>query len=121
MNIQYWYAFGFNFVVAHYYGAIVFVAALVRARVVKMPVIVRAYRERGVLRPLRDDLARTRPEPARRGRRPRAGRPGRADDQPPRAVRARRRRLGRAAGWPTSARRSAGRCGGCRSSRRGGR
>jgi DMSO/TMAO reductase YedYZ molybdopterin-dependent catalytic subunit len=31
---------------------------------VKLPVIARAYRERGVLRPLRDDLARTRPEPA---------------------------------------------------------
>jgi DMSO/TMAO reductase YedYZ molybdopterin-dependent catalytic subunit len=63
MNIQYWYAFGFNFVVAHYYGAIVFVAALALHVVVKLPLIARAYRERGVLRPLRDDLARTRPEP----------------------------------------------------------
>src|SRR6202012_3049541 len=25
LNIQYWYAFKFNFVVAHYYGAVVFV------------------------------------------------------------------------------------------------
>jgi DMSO/TMAO reductase YedYZ molybdopterin-dependent catalytic subunit len=63
MNIQYWYAFGFNFVVAHYYGAIVFVASLAVHVVVKMPAAVRAFRERGVLRPLRDDLARTRPEP----------------------------------------------------------
>jgi DMSO/TMAO reductase YedYZ molybdopterin-dependent catalytic subunit len=63
MNIQYWYAFGFNFVVAHYYGAIVFVASLALHVAIKMPVIVRAYRERGVLKPLRDDLARTRPEP----------------------------------------------------------
>src|SRR4051795_7020786 len=64
LNMQYWYAFGFNFVVAHYYGAVVFVASLVLHVVVKLPVIGRAYRERGVLRPLRDDLARTRPEPA---------------------------------------------------------
>ena len=63
MNIQYWYAFGFNFVVAHYYGAIVFVAALVVHVAVKLPVIARAYRERGVLGPLRDDLVATRPEP----------------------------------------------------------
>jgi DMSO/TMAO reductase YedYZ molybdopterin-dependent catalytic subunit len=63
MNIQYWYAFRFNFVVAHYYGAIVFVASLALHVVVKLPVIVRAYRERGVLRPLREDLAHTRPEP----------------------------------------------------------
>jgi DMSO/TMAO reductase YedYZ molybdopterin-dependent catalytic subunit len=63
MNVQYWYAFRFNFVVAHYYGAIVFVASLVLHVALKSPVIVRAYRDRGVLRPLRDDLARTRQEP----------------------------------------------------------
>ena len=63
-NIQYWYAFKFNFVVAHYYGAIVFVASLALHVTVKLPVILRAYRERGVLRPLRDDLAHTVPEPA---------------------------------------------------------
>jgi DMSO/TMAO reductase YedYZ molybdopterin-dependent catalytic subunit len=64
VNIQYWYVFRFNFVVAHYYGAVVFVAALVAHVVVKAPVIRRAYADRGVLRPLRDDLAHTRPEPA---------------------------------------------------------
>src|SRR4051794_40801803 len=63
MNIQYWYAFGFNFVVAHYYGAVVFVASLVLHVALKSPVILRAYRDRGILRPLRDDLAGTRPEP----------------------------------------------------------
>jgi DMSO/TMAO reductase YedYZ molybdopterin-dependent catalytic subunit len=62
-NAQYWYPFEFNFVVAHYYGAVVFVAALAVHVAVKLPVIARAYRERGVLRPLRDDLAHTRPEP----------------------------------------------------------
>jgi DMSO/TMAO reductase YedYZ molybdopterin-dependent catalytic subunit len=63
MNAQYWYPFKFNFVVAHYYGAIVFVASLVLHVIVKLPVIVRAYRERGVLKPLRDNLANTKPEP----------------------------------------------------------
>ena len=69
MNAQYWYPFKFNFVVAHYYGAIVFVASIVLHVIVKLPVIRRAYRERGVLKPLRDDLAHTKPEPAGRGRR----------------------------------------------------
>ena len=63
MNAQYWYPFKFNFVVAHYYGAIVFVASLVLHVIVKLPVIARAYRERGVLKPLRDNLENTKPEP----------------------------------------------------------
>ena len=62
-NAQYWYPFRFDFVQAHYWGAVVFTGALVLHFLVKLPVVVRAYRERGVLRPLRDDLARTRPEP----------------------------------------------------------
>jgi DMSO/TMAO reductase YedYZ molybdopterin-dependent catalytic subunit len=64
VNVQYWYAFHFNFVVAHYYGGVVFVGALALHVLVKSPVILRAYRERGWLRPLRDDLLHTRPEPA---------------------------------------------------------
>jgi DMSO/TMAO reductase YedYZ molybdopterin-dependent catalytic subunit len=63
LNAQNYYVFGFSFVVAHYYGAVVFVAALAAHVVVKLPVMVRACRERGVLRPLREDLAHTRPEP----------------------------------------------------------
>jgi DMSO/TMAO reductase YedYZ molybdopterin-dependent catalytic subunit len=63
VNVQYWYAFHFNFVVAHYYGAVVFVGALFLHVLIKTPVIMRAYRERGWLQPLRDDLAHTRPEP----------------------------------------------------------
>jgi DMSO/TMAO reductase YedYZ molybdopterin-dependent catalytic subunit len=63
VNVQYWYAFHFNFVVAHYYGAVVFVGALFLHVLVKLPVIIGAYRDRGWLRPLRDDLAHTRPEP----------------------------------------------------------
>jgi DMSO/TMAO reductase YedYZ molybdopterin-dependent catalytic subunit len=62
-NAQYWYPFGFSFVVAHYYGAVVFTAAFAIHLIVKVPVAVRAYRARGWLRPLRDDVLHTRPEP----------------------------------------------------------
>src|SRR4051794_15824008 len=62
-NAQYWYPFKFNFVVAHYYGAIIFVSALAIHVVAKTPVALRAYRERGWVKPLRDDLAHTEPEP----------------------------------------------------------
>ena len=63
-NMQYWYPFHFNFLVAHYYGAVIFVGSLAVHVALKTPVILRAYRDRGWLRPLRDDLAHTRPEPA---------------------------------------------------------
>ncbi len=63
VNIQVYYPFHFNFVRAHYYGAWVFIAALVLHVAVKLPTIRRAYREHGVLKPLRDDLAHTRPHP----------------------------------------------------------
>jgi len=46
VNAQNYYPFGFSFVVAHYYGAVVFVAALGVHVVVKLPVMARAYRER---------------------------------------------------------------------------
>jgi DMSO/TMAO reductase YedYZ molybdopterin-dependent catalytic subunit len=55
-NAQLYYPFRFNFVVAHYYGAWIFTAALVLHLGVQFPKIRRAYRERGVLRPLIDDL-----------------------------------------------------------------
>ena len=87
-NIQYWYVFGFDFVKAHYYAAVVFVAALAVHLVVKVPVALRAYRSRGVLAPLRDDLAATAPGA---GRRPR------------RRSRPTRRRSAGAACWPRSA------------------
>jgi DMSO/TMAO reductase YedYZ molybdopterin-dependent catalytic subunit len=62
-NALYWYPFKFNFVVAHYYGAVVFVASLAIHVAIKTPVVVRAFGERGVLKPLRDDIANTKPEP----------------------------------------------------------
>jgi DMSO/TMAO reductase YedYZ molybdopterin-dependent catalytic subunit len=63
VNMQYWYVFRFDFVQAHYYAAVVFVAALAVHLVVKVPVALRAYRSRGVLAPLRDGIEDTRPEP----------------------------------------------------------
>ena len=84
VNIQYWYVFDFNFVAAHYYGGVVFVAAFLLHLALKLPVAVRAYRSRGVLAPLRQDLAHTAPGAARRPARGRAAGP--ADDLPPRAA-----------------------------------
>jgi DMSO/TMAO reductase YedYZ molybdopterin-dependent catalytic subunit len=46
LNMQYWYAFKFNFVVAHYYGAVVFVASLILHVLVKVPTMRGAYRTR---------------------------------------------------------------------------
>jgi DMSO/TMAO reductase YedYZ molybdopterin-dependent catalytic subunit len=63
LNIQVYYPWKFNFVSAHWYGAWIFVAALALHVALKVPTIRRAFRDRGVLRPLRDDLAHTRPEP----------------------------------------------------------
>jgi DMSO/TMAO reductase YedYZ molybdopterin-dependent catalytic subunit len=59
-NIQYWYVFGFDFVKAHYYAAVVFVAALTVHLIVKVPVALRAYRARGAL--IDDHLAAPAPD-----------------------------------------------------------
>ena len=94
MNAQYWYPFKFNFVVAHYYGAIVFVASLVAARDRQ------AAGDRARLPPARGAQAaarQPREHHARAGRRARLDEPGGADALAPRAVRLRRCGRGRAA------------------------
>lgn len=67
-NIQYWYAWlnwdwlpmsGFGFVPAHYYAAILFIAALAVHVLLKLPTMAEAFREHGVLRPLRISRKRT--------------------------------------------------------------
>jgi DMSO/TMAO reductase YedYZ molybdopterin-dependent catalytic subunit len=63
INIQLWYPFGFSFVPAHYYGAVVMLAALVLHIGLKLPVMRAAFRRSGVARPLRDDLDHTEAEP----------------------------------------------------------
>lgn len=63
LNIQLYYPFRFNFVPAHYFGAVIFVAALALHVTLKLPTVLRAFREHGTLRPLRASLADTKPEP----------------------------------------------------------
>jgi DMSO/TMAO reductase YedYZ molybdopterin-dependent catalytic subunit len=63
INIQIWYPFGFSFVPAHYYGAILMLGALVLHVGLKLPVMRAAFRQRGIRAPLREDLSRTEPEP----------------------------------------------------------
>ncbi len=63
LNMQLYYPWSFNFVVAHYYGAFVFLGALTVHVLTKLTVIRAAYAERGVLKPLMDDVAHTVPEP----------------------------------------------------------
>jgi DMSO/TMAO reductase YedYZ molybdopterin-dependent catalytic subunit len=66
-DAEYWYPWQFSFYTVHYYGAWVFSAAFTLHFLIKLPVVRRAYRERGVLKPLRDNLEHTRPEPAEPG------------------------------------------------------
>nr|WP_278188904.1 molybdopterin-dependent oxidoreductase [Micromonospora sp. R77] len=61
LNIQYAYLFGFDFYTAHWYGAWVFVAALVTHVAIKLPRLVTALRGPGFAR---TPVARTVPEPA---------------------------------------------------------
>ena len=63
INIQLWYPFGFGFVSAHYYAAILMLAALVLHVGLKLPVMRAAFRRSGVVHPLREDLEHTTPEP----------------------------------------------------------
>ncbi len=67
LNIQVFYPWPFRFLTAHYYGAIVFMAAFLLHIGLKIPVAWRTFREQGVLRPLRADLAHTEPEPYAEG------------------------------------------------------
>lgn len=79
LDIQLWYPWSFSFVPAHWFGAIVFVAALALHVGVKVPLMRRTFAERGVLRGLRSEqpepyeedttapLAPARPTISRRG------------------------------------------------------
>jgi DMSO/TMAO reductase YedYZ molybdopterin-dependent catalytic subunit len=58
-----WAPWNFNFNTVHYYGAWVFGTLFVLHACIKLPVVRRAYRERGVLKPLMQGVAETEPEP----------------------------------------------------------
>ena len=60
INVQYWLPFGFSFVPAHYYSALIFVAALALHLVLKLPVVARTFRRDGVFRPLGEGIERMR-------------------------------------------------------------
>ncbi|MGB0119939.1 MAG: molybdopterin-dependent oxidoreductase [Solirubrobacterales bacterium] len=63
LNTQLYYPWKFSFVPSHYYAAFVFLAALALHVALKIPTIRKAYRERGVVKPLKDDIAHTTAEP----------------------------------------------------------
>jgi DMSO/TMAO reductase YedYZ molybdopterin-dependent catalytic subunit len=67
LNVQLYYPWPFRFLTAHYYGAFVFLAAFALHVSLKLPIVFRSFRERGVLRPLRADLDHTVPEPFQEG------------------------------------------------------
>lgn len=62
-----WAPWHFDFNTVHYYGAWVFGTLFTLHACIKLPVVRRAYRERGVLKPLMQDLAQTEPEPPEDG------------------------------------------------------
>lgn len=62
-NIQLWYPWQFNFVVAHYYGGWVLIASIALHVVIRIPELREARRTNRELRPLRRNLEQTVPEP----------------------------------------------------------
>ena len=58
-----WAPWSFDFNTVHYYGAWMFGTLFVLHACIKLPVVRRAYRERGVLKPLRQGIAQTKSEP----------------------------------------------------------
>jgi DMSO/TMAO reductase YedYZ molybdopterin-dependent catalytic subunit len=63
LNVQLDYVFPGSFYRLHFYGAWVFVGALLAHTVLKVPIAVRTLRDRGLRAELRTPLERTRPEP----------------------------------------------------------
>jgi DMSO/TMAO reductase YedYZ molybdopterin-dependent catalytic subunit len=61
--MQDWAPWSFDFNSVHYYGAWVFGTLFVLHACLKLPAVRRAYRERGVLKPLMEGLPETKPEP----------------------------------------------------------
>lgn len=62
-NIQLWYPWHFNFVVAHFYGGWVLIFSIVLHVAIRMPKVRAAIRTNNDLKPLRTNLQNTRPEP----------------------------------------------------------
>ena len=60
INVEYWLPFGFSFVPAHYYAALIFIGALALHLVLKLPIVARTFRREGAFRPLGEGIARMR-------------------------------------------------------------
>jgi hypothetical protein len=65
-NSELFYPWRFSFVPVHYYAAILFTASMAFHVAVKFKVIRQAFRDHGVVAPLRESLAQTEPEPPAR-------------------------------------------------------
>ena len=63
LTVDDWTPWSFNFNTIHYYGAWMFGTLFVLHACIKLPAVRRAYRDRGVLKPLMQNLAQTEPEP----------------------------------------------------------
>jgi DMSO/TMAO reductase YedYZ molybdopterin-dependent catalytic subunit len=60
INVEYWLPFGFSFVPAHYYAALIFIGALALHLILKLPIVARTFRRDGAFRPLGEGIARMR-------------------------------------------------------------
>ena len=60
LNIEYWLPFGFAFLPAHYYAAMVFIGALALHLTLKLPIVARTFRREGVFKPLGEGIERMR-------------------------------------------------------------
>ena len=60
INVQYWLPFGFSFLSAHYYAALVFIGALALHLVLKLPIVAKTFAREGAFRPLGEGIERMR-------------------------------------------------------------
>ena len=60
INIEYWLPFGFSFLPAHYYAAMIFVGALALHLTLKLPIVASTFRREGAFRPLGEGVERMR-------------------------------------------------------------
>jgi DMSO/TMAO reductase YedYZ molybdopterin-dependent catalytic subunit len=60
INVEYWLPFGFPFLSAHYYAALVFIGALALHLVLKIPIVTRTFAREGAFRPLGEGIERMR-------------------------------------------------------------
>ena len=60
INVEYWLPFGFSFVPAHYYAAMIFLGALALHLTLKLPIVASTFRREGAFRPLGEGIDRMR-------------------------------------------------------------